>query len=139
MNNIYKIIDDFKEIKKFADEKKKELNKEILDKFTEALHGVFNQLPKLKCFTWIQYTPFYNDGDECVFEVDYYSLALNSRLPYDYDRDNNDEFYTNYYEGNEIYKKNRDGLSLDEREEAWIAIHTLLIAAGDDTLKDIFG
>lgn len=31
--------------------------------------GIFDQLPDLRAVSWLQYTPYFNDGDECVFSV----------------------------------------------------------------------
>lgn len=34
-----------------------------------ALQGLFEQFPELEAFHWRQYTPYFNDGDACVFHV----------------------------------------------------------------------
>lgn len=41
--------------------------------FEEATKHLFNQFPELKKFSWTQYTPYWNDGDECLFgcNIDY--------------------------------------------------------------------
>lgn len=37
-----------------------------LDKFLPLFHAVANN-PHIKRFGWTQYTPYFNDGEECVF------------------------------------------------------------------------
>jgi hypothetical protein len=36
---------------------------------SQGADELFEQFPKLKSFGWTQYTPYFNDGDECVFGV----------------------------------------------------------------------
>src|ERR1700675_3210663 len=46
--------------------------------FTEMSAELFNDNPTLMAFGWQQYTPYFNDGEECVFRCngDYPSLAI---------------------------------------------------------------
>jgi hypothetical protein len=37
--------------------------------FLSELKGIFARHPEIKVITWVQYTPYFNDGDECVFRV----------------------------------------------------------------------
>jgi hypothetical protein len=37
--------------------------------FKEAAQELFDTYPNLESFSWEQYTPYFNDGDECVFGV----------------------------------------------------------------------
>jgi len=37
--------------------------------FAEVASGLFQANPKLSGFRWAQYTPYFNDGDVCTFEV----------------------------------------------------------------------
>lgn len=37
--------------------------------FAEHSKGLFGKHPKLESFSWTQYTPYFNDGEECVFGV----------------------------------------------------------------------
>lgn len=39
------------------------------DAVTLALKAVFDEVPELVVIKWNQYTPYFNDGDECVFRV----------------------------------------------------------------------
>lgn len=41
--------------------------------FATASRGLFDANPKLESFSWTQYSPYFNDGDECTFSahIDY--------------------------------------------------------------------
>ncbi len=47
--------------KKFAEEGKKVIKL--------ALAEAFAKNPKLRVISWIQFTPYWNDGEECIFSV----------------------------------------------------------------------
>lgn len=53
----------------------------LLLKVTKEL---FVKYPDLEWFRWKQYTPYFNDGDECVFSagIDYPDLKLHSEEDY---------------------------------------------------------
>lgn len=61
--------------------------------FREASKQLFDAYPKLESFTWAQYTPYFNDGDECVFGVDTdsYSIGINGSRPYEDDEDSDED------------------------------------------------
>lgn len=37
--------------------------------FKKTTKNFFEKVPEVKCFYWTQYTPYFNDGDTCVFSV----------------------------------------------------------------------
>jgi len=37
--------------------------------FKKTTKNFFDSVPEIKAFYWSQYTPYFNDGDECVFSV----------------------------------------------------------------------
>lgn len=37
--------------------------------FASESKKIFDEFPELESFSWRQYTPYFNDGDECVFRV----------------------------------------------------------------------
>lgn len=61
-NDAYKLLDGIKELKKqfqlSAQESLKKITKEV-----------FDASPELGAIIWTQYSPYFNDGDECVFSV----------------------------------------------------------------------
>lgn len=44
----------------------------------------FEEHPVAEEVSWVQYTPYFNDGDECIFSVRDYSVNINGYNP-DYD------------------------------------------------------
>ena len=46
---------------------KKELSKKIQDNFHGLAKELFNIYPELTSIGWEQYTPYFNDGEECTF------------------------------------------------------------------------
>jgi hypothetical protein len=45
--------------------------------FKEAVKEIFKKFKDLESFSWSQYTPHFNDGDECLFSCHFDSLAIN--------------------------------------------------------------
>lgn len=37
--------------------------------FKEESKAIFEKYPEIENFSWTQYTPYFNDGDECAFSV----------------------------------------------------------------------
>lgn len=53
--------------------------------FGDACKELFDKLPELQAFGWRQYTPYFNDGDECVFGRDDFAVLLYGDDAEDYD------------------------------------------------------
>jgi len=64
-----------KEIEKIRSEINK-TSKEIFDEFCK---NIFFKYSKLNSFSWSQYTPYFNDGDVCVFSVYTDYLKINGQ------------------------------------------------------------
>jgi len=43
-----------------------------LSALKEGAEAIFAAYPELVSFSWEQYTPYFNDGDECIFGVEYH-------------------------------------------------------------------
>lgn len=56
------IIENFKQ-------QKKQFQEVIKIEFRKALDKFFEKYPTIEGITWTQYTPYFNDGDECTFSV----------------------------------------------------------------------
>ena len=60
---------------KYTEAKKKmkaaleKANAIVKEAFLEASNEVFNKYPNIESFSWTQYTPYFNDGDECTFSA----------------------------------------------------------------------
>lgn len=70
------------------------LNKELKENFKDALKEsagiLFQKHQKLETFSWTQYTPYFNDGDPCEFNI-------------------NDEPHSMIYSGVDIGEYNEEG------------------------------
>lgn len=54
-------------ISKKIEDLKLELAEQAKILFKEEVNNLFAKYPELEYFTWVQYTPHFNDGDPCVF------------------------------------------------------------------------
>lgn len=66
MNNTQ---DKFEQLLKYQRDSKKKFQTEAQKLFKEITKEFFDLNPAVKAVTWTQYTPFFNDGEECVFSV----------------------------------------------------------------------
>lgn len=56
--------------------------------FREGAQDIFDAYPNLVSFSWTQYTPYFNDGDECVFSV---HAEYGTTLKFEGESDDEDE------------------------------------------------
>lgn len=63
---------------------KKEMVEESRTAFDDAARDLFAKYPDMDRFSWRQYTPYFNDGDECVFQV-HEEADINGKNRYDED------------------------------------------------------
>lgn len=131
----------FQEAKRLMSEQRTAAQEVCKLAFNEACAEVFAAHPLLRQFAWSQYTPYFNDGDECVFgaNTDYPSIWFGKLAPYgdegkDDDADSGDEFsdYT-------PRKKIERGDSLTPQESAGMAVIELLGQFDEDDYKECFG
>ncbi len=87
--------------------------------FKEVVKELFDKYPKLEKFKWTQYTPYFNDGDECTFGVSCDQPALT-------------------YEGQE-YESYEYPDDKPEVEQAGEEISALVYKVEEEVLKDLFG
>lgn len=112
--------------------------------FGERAQVLFDAHPEIESFSWAQYTPYYNDGDECVFSArtDRDSVDVNGESLEDRDEDPNDPSpdYDDYKtpeqqkEWSRIYNAWRD-----RRGGSHAVVEEFLSQFDDDELKDMFG
>ncbi len=62
----------FSGLKKKVKEAKREMEAIADSAFKEGCKELFDENPTLKSFGFIAYTPFFCDGDECVFGIHNY-------------------------------------------------------------------
>ncbi len=58
-----------KELQSKIDALKEEIKTESEAAFKEESKNFFEKYPNIESFSWTQYTPYFNDGNECVFSV----------------------------------------------------------------------
>lgn len=118
------------EIKEFQDMKAQikafqtKMEQEGKDLFKSMSAQLFDENPTLVKFGWTQYTPYYNDGDECVFSANL-----------DYPR------FLLVGQGEDLYDEEA-WFSKDEVTDesiAWNNIITFLSQFSDDDVKLLFG
>ena len=112
--------------------------------FTEETKRLFDRFPTLVAFHWTQYTPYFNDGDACVFGV-------NDYLSYIFEGDGtvydlNDGYgYINWYEVKyseicvNIQDYTRKEMVSDPNRPAIEAVSEFFRIFDEDDFLDIFG
>lgn len=66
---------------------KKKLTDQASLAFKEIAEEIFEKYPNLNSFGWTQYTPYFNDGDTCVFGVHAYADSIYINDEREYERD----------------------------------------------------
>lgn len=128
--------------------------------FEEAISSLFEVIPDLGSLVWVQYTPFFNDGEPCEFGVhDVY--AYTTKYSFSSDNLDNDVFYgegegqiQTSKPGDWVYKSAEEGRDwaveqLKHYEEAknkftesqfeLIAKVTSFINSNEDLMYEVFG
>lgn len=116
----------FKQLKAQMEEAKAKMVAEAKVVFNDIVKEIFIEFPNLEKFSWNQYTPYFNDGDECTFSV------------YGDDPD------INGIDGEEIceastYAKSSYPASHPELVPAKKAVAEFLTTAPEEMMKFVFG
>jgi DNA repair exonuclease SbcCD ATPase subunit len=76
LQNVNQIKTKLNEIQKQIEKLEKQAHKESSKLISKGFKEIFKKHPTLESFSWTQYTPYFNDGDECVFSAhtDYISI-----------------------------------------------------------------
>ena len=91
-------MDKYMAAKQKMNEMKEEAKKVAQVAFRESALELFEKHPELESFSWSQYTPYFNDGDECIFGVNIDEPDINGVEGYDihdgmeYERDENNKY-----------------------------------------------
>ena len=109
------------------EERKLELHEHGKNLFVRTCKWLFDKYPELKSFAWTQYTPYFMDGDPCVFSADVYCFYMNG-ISVDGD-DWNAEFF----------EKEDRGENLTDHPEIGGHIQTILDSFSDDDYENFFG
>lgn len=73
---------DLSEYKRIKEETRKRLEAEGVNIITRELGQFFERVPQLKSLHWRQYTPYFNDGEPCVFRVHEVSMLFEGDEPW---------------------------------------------------------
>ncbi|MEK6829499.1 MAG: hypothetical protein AABY15_05180 [Nanoarchaeota archaeon] len=151
-------IDDIKEVIKETDdnfltikEEMKRLRDEarvkVKDFFLKGMNKIFEMYPEVKSVSWRQYTPYFNDGEECTFSANVDDFYVNGRdnygdTMYGYDEEdcdgeavlNREEMDYDWVNSKKVYK-NPGSKSIKIHD----AISGFLSQLDDDDYKTMFG
>lgn len=153
MSTLKELMDDIKIKRQTLDEQLKEISGKF---FAEQSKVIFDQFPTLKSFSWTQYTPYFNDGDECTFgaNTDYPTVRLTSSKPSNDEGedfiDEDDEFeddddYVSIYnvqktvDGKYIDKYSAGEEITDQKKIITYEVAQFLQEFQEDALKMMFG
>jgi Zn-finger protein len=50
-------------------QKREAMMREFRPKFSRIFTDFLRQYPEVRCIHWVQYIPYFNDGEECTFRV----------------------------------------------------------------------
>ncbi len=135
---------------------KKELSEKTKNLLEIETKKFFEQYPEIQAIGWNQYTPYFNDGDECVFRVgdiyfadqsvdlddvsyaynlDDYFFAFKKPLQWQYDNYHKWPEYVDAYEN----KKKELGPRFEEVCNAYEEMKKVLSDIPDEIYKEIFG
>lgn len=104
--------------------------------FEEITKQFFEEYPELHSFSWTQYTPYFNDGDECTFGVHEIS-KINGFSEYGDDEEDEQVSSTgeplhNILENHSYNGKNKETKIVNE-------LNKFIDSAPEDVLKAIYG
>lgn len=78
-------LEGFRKAKEALEAAKKEAAEKIGDALKELLEPTFKANPTLLGVRWAQYTPYFNDGDTCVFGVNEVRASISDVKNSDYE------------------------------------------------------
>lgn len=116
--------------------KRKVLVSELQKEFPQILEPLFEQSKRIKSIGWTQFTPYFNDGDECRFRVnigDIDELFINGDRVWDLEDENNWISAKIDY-----FSKPNPNFDSDEYQ-ILCQINELLNNIPEDFYKDLFG
>lgn len=69
MNKLDKIMNSFEKLRSEQTKLRKKFQEASQSLVKEGVKGFFEMNPGVTAIKWAQYTPYFNDGDECVFNA----------------------------------------------------------------------
>lgn len=113
-----------------------ELKARSQDVLKEAFTDFFKACPDIAGFGWTQYTPYFNDGDECTFRINEFTFTKNKEIVLEevssaYELEDEGGFSVS------DYRHNADECTADENK-ACLAIEALANQL-EDICKSVYG
>lgn len=125
-------LDELKAMKEQYETRIKSEGKDILRREFAAM---FDAHPTVKAVRWRQYTPYFNDGDECIFSVHGPSMRLEESTARDGEEEDG---YLNEYDN--YVRKFVDGKFIGgPGKERYDAVNALVTGIPEDLMKAVFG
>ena len=116
------------------EEQRKAVLAEIQSEFPVMLKELFKKSEKITSIGWNQYTPYFNDGDECIFSANFDYLIINKTSEEDVDPEDNfweEKIWTSGYTANPNYIKSEGDLIIEFKQ--------LLNSIPEEFFKELFG
>lgn len=114
-----------------------ELNTKSQNVLKQAFVDFFKVCPDIVALGWTQYTPYFNDGDECTFRINSFTFSKNKELILNvenithYNLDDEDGFNVSSY-------RHHPEECTEEEYQACLAIEGLANQL-EDICKSVFG
>lgn len=147
-NELNNLLGELFERKRSLEEEIQSKGQEIFKQYTKEL---FEKIPQLKGIKWTQYTPYFNDGEECFFNVNDAAFTnaegndLSEVSSYaDYSGDNENVWAISIWAltlPSEYYKKERELANLTQEQVELLDSFDGLIHSADfeDVMRMMFG
>ena len=114
LENFILMRDNVRKIRQNYEQNVKEQGKEV---FLEAAKQIFQTNPNLEYFSWNQYTPYFNDGDECNFTVNYDYVSIKTTNMEDGAEDLEIYDYDSWLDPNNKWKPELENYGVSSYEE----------------------
>lgn len=138
VSSLNQFLTDFSSKKEIFEQMKKNLINDFRQSLNTLATEIFKTVPQLKAISWIQYTPYFNDGDECRFsirEIIYYNYSPEQVLRYAEDFDEEDHIDGQWaYNEYDLNKANLSSEVIDFLKNFESTIYSNL-----EFVKEIFG
>lgn len=118
-------------LRKRIDDTKIEMQTVAKNLFRDISKELFQQYSTLAKFAWAQYTPYFNDGDECIFHTHGLGIWFTD------DKESDDNFYEHEFSTWSLKEKPPDQWTVNEK--AGMAVTEFFKNFRDEDLKEMFG
>lgn len=125
---------DIKDLVKEMEAFKKEYQKKGQKILQTAFTQFFEENPKIKTITWSQYTPYFNDGDECLFSINEFYCSAKKLTT----EDISDPYDLERYDEEETEEESTGGYTYDSPERKKVQAFEKMLSPLEDVFKELF-